>query len=84
MGGDWERGGKKGISVYPVSSKTLTIMWCLGGKGAKKWGRISDKERILKSMVVKREKKFPLFFNLFSILILFSCSMKSARYGESW
>ena len=50
-----ENGG--GASSYPVSSNTLTLMWCQGGKGAKKEERECDKEIILKSMVVQSEKK---------------------------
>ena len=36
---DRERGGEKWVLAYPVSSKTLTIMWCPGEKGAKKGGK---------------------------------------------
>ena len=77
-----ESGRGEEVLAYPVSSKTLTIIWCLGGKGSENGERENDKEKILKNMVVQSRENVP--FYPFSILILFSWSMMSARYGEIW
>ena len=79
---------KKRVSAYLVSSKDIdynvmsqnfeyNVMsrW----QGERKGEIESDQERVLKSMVAQSGK---MSFYLFSILILFSCSMMFVRCGE--
>ena len=50
-------------------------------QGEWKGERENDQERILNSMVILRGE---MFFYPFSILILFSCKLVFAKYGEIW
>ena len=71
--------GKRGFGIfYFVENidKNLMARW----KESEKAERERDQERILKSMVVQSGENVP--FYLFSILILFSCSMMFANYDE--
>ena len=56
----WEKIGKKverkGVSAYPVSLKDVDYNGVSRRERSEKGGRESDKERILKSMVVQSQE----------------------------
>ena len=77
----WERNGE-GVLAYSVLLNIDYNVMCRW-KGSENRGRESDKESILKSMVV-RGGGFHSPLHLFSILMLFLSSMMSVRCGEIW